>query len=115
MDASLSPPRNWPRAGIVVFAVAAILLVTMGGAIVAAPITLPLLLLVVSRHPTRSFTILGASLAGLTLGEVAWAITYQRVGESQPWIVLLPLLAGAIGFALVERRGRRRSTSVGTL
>ncbi len=106
MEATLSPQMNWSRVGVAVFAIAAVLLVSMGGAVVAAPITVPLLLLVVSRHPSRRFTIVGALLAGLTLGEVAWAITYQRVGESQPWIVLLPLLSCAIGSAFVTHRGR---------
>jgi hypothetical protein len=59
--------------GFAVFVVATVLLVSMGGAIVAAPLTLPALALVIRRHPTRGFRIAGAIIGGLTAAEVAWA------------------------------------------
>lgn len=88
--------RNWRLAGIVVFAVAAVLLLSMGGAIVVAPITVPLLFFVSRRHRTAAFRIAGTVLAGLTVAEVVWALAYLQLEESKPWIWLLPTLAGGI-------------------
>lgn len=80
--------------GVVVFAIATILLMSMGGAIFAAPITIPLMVLTARHHPTVAFRAAGTVLVGLTVAEVVWALAYLRLGEVQPWIWLLPLLAG---------------------
>lgn len=88
--------RNWRLAGIVVFAVAAFLLASMGGKIVAAPITVPLMFLASRRHPTAAFRVAGVLLGGLTVAEVVWGLTYLQVEEAQPWIWLLPILGGAV-------------------
>lgn len=68
------------------------LLITMGGAIVAAPLTVPLLTL---SARVRSGFVRWAALviAALTVGEVVWAATYVLVGEAKPWIWLAPLVA----------------------
>jgi hypothetical protein len=68
--------------GLAIFVVAAVLLVSMGGAIVAAPLTLPALALAVRRRPTRGFRIAGAIIGGITAAEVAWAAFYLIVGEA---------------------------------
>ncbi len=52
------PQRNWRLAGVVVFAVAGFLLLSMGGAVLAAPVTVPLMLVVSRRHPTTTRTLL---------------------------------------------------------
>src|SRR5205809_2776032 len=82
----------WP--GVVV-AVAAFLLVSYGGAIVAAPATLPLLYLALRRDETgRRLRLVIVVVAALTAAETGWAVTYVAVGEARPWIWLLPLAAG---------------------
>ena len=90
----------WAR---VLVALSAFLLLSMGGAIVAAPLTLPLLYLAVRGGRMSSGLRLAAvMIAALTVAEVAWAAAYLTVAESQPWIWLLPAAAGAAtasGFA----------------
>lgn len=78
------------------FSVCAFLLLSMGGAIAAAPLTVPLMFVVVRRRPTAAFRAIGAMLTGATVAEVVWALTYLAVDESKPWIWLLPLV-GAMG------------------
>ena len=81
-----------PRWTGVAFIVAAFLLASMGGAIVAAPLTLPLMYVGVRRHPTGLFRTVGGLLSALTVGEVAWAGAYVALRESKPWIWALPLI-----------------------
>lgn len=90
------PETRWRLTGVAVFAVAAFLLLSMGGAILAAPLTVPLLLLAWRRHPTTAFRAVDMVLTGLTVAEVVWALTYLQLEEMQPWVWLLPLLGGAI-------------------
>ena len=75
------------------FIVAGVLLLSMGGAIIAAPATIPLMFLAVRRHPTRAFRIAGTVIAGLTVAEFAWALAYVTAGEAKPWIWLIPSVA----------------------
>ena len=78
----------------------------MGGAIVAAPATLPLLYLGVRRHPTPAYRRAGAVLAGLTAAEAAWAAVYVAAGEPKPAIWLVPLATGmavAVLFGVTQR------------
>jgi hypothetical protein len=83
----------WARALV---AVSAFLLLSMGGAIVAAPLTLPLLYLAVRGGSLGAgFRVAAVAIGALTVGEVAWAATSLTVAEAQPWIWLLPVLAGA--------------------
>ena len=91
----------WAR---VLVAVSAFLLLSMGGAIVSAPLTLPLLFLV-SRNTQLGSGLRAAAavIAGLTVAEVAWAATYLTVAEAQPWIWLLPIAAG-VGTAITLAR-----------
>ena len=86
----------WRRTGIAVFIVAGFLLLSMGGAIVAAPLTIPLMFVAVRRHPTRAFRVAGTLIAGLTVAELAWAAAYVTAGEAKPWIWLVPCVA-AVG------------------
>ena len=91
-----------PRSGLnrpwnlVVVAVGGFLLLSMGGAIVAAPLTLPLLYLA-ARGDRAGGGVRGAAvvIAALTVAEVVWAATYLAVAEAKPWIWLLPVAAGA--------------------
>ena len=92
----------------VVVAIAAFLLVSMGGAIVAAPLTLPLLWLVVRADRTGpALRAAAVAVAALTVVEIVWAATYLAVDEAQPWIWLLPVAAGAgATVALLRAPGR---------
>jgi hypothetical protein len=95
----------WAR---VLVAVSAVLLLSMGGAIVAAPLTVSLLYLAASGDEIspglRSAAVV---IAALTVAEVAWAATYLAVAETQPWIWLLPVAAGAGTAAAFARRPGR--------
>jgi hypothetical protein len=83
----------WAR---VLVAVSAFLLLSMGGAIVAAPLTMPLLYLAVqSDRIGAGLRTAAVTIATLTVAEVAWAATYLTMAEAKPWIWLLPLAAGA--------------------
>jgi hypothetical protein len=83
----------WAR---VLMAVSAFLLLSMGGAFVAAPLTLPLLFLAVrSGRLGNALRSAAVVIAALTVAEVAWAATYLAVSEAQPWIWLVPVAAGA--------------------
>ena len=100
-----------------VVAVPAVLLLSMGGAIVAAPVTLPLLYLAVRTGRLGGRLWLAAVVvAALTVVEVAWAATYLAVEEAQPWIWLLPAAAGAVVGGAFARRSPSapRNTLVGT-
>jgi hypothetical protein len=97
--------RPW---NLVVVAAGAFLLLSMGGAIVAAPLTLPLLYLA-ARGDGAGAGLRAAAvvIAALTGAEVAWAATYLAVAEAEPWIWLLPVAAGAAtGTAFARIPGR---------
>ncbi|MEA2687250.1 MAG: hypothetical protein QOE93_2445 [Actinomycetota bacterium] len=88
-----------------VLGLSAVLLLSFGGAIVAAPLALPLLAWTARATPSHRLRIVAALLAGLTAAEVGWAAVYLTLGESQPWIVAIPLVAGlGAATALVRRR-----------
>lgn len=85
----------------------------MGGAIVAAPVTIPLMFVVTHRHPTRTFRIVGCLLIGATMAEVVWALTYIAADEAKPWIWLLPLVAAIAAMtALWARTAPPRTRSI---
>jgi hypothetical protein len=100
------------RLSVGLFLLCGFLLLTFGGAVVAAPVTLPLAYLAVRRHPSRPFRWTGGVLAGLTTVEVAWAVVYVLDGEAQPSIWLVPLAAGVAVLALfVATGGQARRSS----
>lgn len=102
------------RLGIALFVLTGFLLMSMGGAVFASPVTLPLMYVAVRRHPTAAFRWVGGVLAGLTTVELAWAIVYFVDGEARPSIWLLPLAAGVFvlaSFAATGRQARRSSRS----
>jgi hypothetical protein len=93
--------RPW---NIVVVGVGAFLLLSMGGAIVAAPLTLPLLYLAARGEGAgAALRVAAAAIAALTVAEVAWAATYLALTEAQPWIWLLPVAAAAATVAAFAR------------
>ena len=108
MNESMTPPAGsgssrWRIGGVALFCVSFFLLLSMGGAIIAAPLTVSLLFVVVLHRPTMAFRTIGALLAGATIGEVVWALTYVAADESKPWIWLLPLSAAlATAIALLR-------------
>lgn len=93
------------RGAVITVATAAFLLVTVGGAIVAAPLTLPLLYLISRRHPGRGMRITATVVGGLTCVEAVWAACYLAFEEAKPWIWLLPLAAGAAWTVRLLRAG----------
>jgi hypothetical protein len=99
----------WAR---VLVAVSAFLLLSMGGAIVAAPLTLPLLYLAVrGDRISAGLRTAAVVIAALTVAEVAWAATYLAVAEAKPWIWLLPVAAGAGTAAALARPSGRFVTA----
>jgi CBS-domain-containing membrane protein len=94
------------------FCVAAFLLLSMGGAIVAAPLTVPLMFFVTHRHPTTAFRAIAAVLTGATIAEVGWALTYVVADEAKPWIWLVPLVAAIASMAVLLTTSDTRERSV---
>ncbi|MGH9042103.1 MAG: hypothetical protein ACRDZ3_17935 [Acidimicrobiia bacterium] len=95
--------RRWASA---VLALSAFLLISMGGAIVAAPVTVPLLVLALHRGAIAGrMRVIAIMVGGLTLAQVAWGATYITLEEAQPWIWLLPLGVAALGMAGMARAG----------
>lgn len=72
-----------------------LLLLSTGGAVVAGPVTQPLLVVAVRTNPTVVFRLTGAVISGLTVAESAWALVYVLVGEMSVVIWLVPA-AGAV-------------------
>src|SRR5688572_29630463 len=102
-------PSPWAaRGAVITVATATLLLGTIGGAIVAAPITLPLLYRIARRYPTRGMRIAAAVVGGLTCVETVWALCYLALEEAMPWIWLLPALAGIAWTAGLLRAGPAR-------
>jgi len=100
--------HRWP--GVVV-AVAAFLLVSYGGAIVAAPVTLPMLYFALRQDGTgRRLRLVIVGVAALTAAEAGWALAYLTAGEAQPWVWLVPL-AALVGTAFAYARVVRPAVS----
>jgi hypothetical protein len=109
-----STATTWRTAGVVLFCVAAFLLLSMGGAIIAAPLTVPLMFVITRRHPTPVFRATGALLAGATVAEVVWALTYIVANEARPWIWLAPLVVAVLAMAaIVATSGHARAREGG--
>ena len=94
-----------------------VLLSSLGGAAAyAAPVTLPVLFLTAQSSRRIAEALLWAVLAAATAFETGWVLTFLALGETDPWILLLPFLAaiavGAIVFGGAQAsRGKRRVTS----
>lgn len=115
--ADVSGSERLDRAfGMLLFVVASVLLTSIGGlGIVAAPVTLPLLAVVVRRRPTRGFRIASAVIGGLTAAELAWGLLYVSAGEVPVATWLLPAATG-VGAAIAFLRigsARRRTVNDG--
>jgi len=96
--------RQHRRADPLVLAGAGFLLLSMGGAIVAAPLTVPLLVRIARHHPRRAWRGCATAIAAATVAEVAWAVVYIAAGEARPWIWMVPLVAaGAVGVTILRR------------
>ncbi|HET8929832.1 MAG TPA: hypothetical protein VFN21_04160 [Acidimicrobiales bacterium] len=90
----------------VTFPVSAFLLVTMGAAIVGAPLTVPALT-VIARTRRGWKRAVSVALAMLTVAEVGWAATYVVAAEAKPWIWVVPVLCAATTGALLPAPWRR--------
>lgn len=95
----------------------AVLLLSFGGAIWTAPVTIPLLVYAILRvELTRLWHIIATLILALTVTQCAWAIMYLTVGESNPAVWIAPIVSFAI-FVTVGtviwsiRRGRIASRS----
>lgn len=92
--------------GWILVGVCTVLLVSYGGAIVAAPITVPLLFMAARSSASIGYRVSAGVVAMLTIAETAWAVTYVTIGEGQPMIWLAPAvatLAVGVGFARMSR------------
>ena len=78
---------------ILVGAAASFLLISMGGQVIAAPVTVPLLWWAARSTSTRWARGIYIAIASLTMLIVGWAVAYVVGGERQPFIVLYPTLA----------------------
>jgi hypothetical protein len=97
----LADRPNLRRVAIGAILVGTVLLLgSMGGEILAAPVVLPLLWWA-ARTTGRVIRVVGAILAALVVGEVAWADVYLVVGERQPYIWALPALSAAVAVWLM--------------
>ena len=83
--------RPWVRWTLV--AVSVVAAVSVGGGFVAGIVLGPMLI-VASRHVGPLAAACFILLAGVLLAEVAWAMVYVVLGESQPAIWLGPIVAG---------------------
>jgi hypothetical protein len=101
---------------VILFVIAAFLLISMGGAIFAAPITLPLMFVAVRRRPSTPCRAAATVIGGLTAAEVVWAGTYLALTEAKPWIWLLPSLGTALAIyvflALAPPNAQRSAPAV---
>jgi hypothetical protein len=80
-------------AGWVLVGVCTVLLVSYGGAIFAAPFTVPLLFLAARSSSSNGYRVCAGVVVVLTIAESAWAVTYLTFGEARPLIWLIPALA----------------------
>lgn len=78
---------------------AGVLLISMGAQIFAAPVTVPALLWAIATARVRWARRYLSAVLALTLMFVGWYLAYIAVGERQPWIVLSPAVAFALGVA----------------
>ena len=81
------------------------LLLTYGGAIFAAPITIPLLTYSTARRIlTGWWGILNGVALVLTLAQSTWAVVYFTLGESAPAIWIIPIIITllAVGGLLIQ-------------
>lgn len=100
----------------VLLVVASVLLLSMGGAIFAAPIVVPLLFVAARRSPSVAYRVWSGIVVVATVAEVAWALTYLAAREAKLAIWLVPLLVAvgaAVGYsrALGGASRRRRFSS----
>jgi hypothetical protein len=107
----------WPRAipvilKVLLAAATLFLLTSVGGAAAyASPITLPVLFLVARSSRQTAEGLLWAVLAAGSALETGWVLTYLAMGETAPWIWLLPILAAiAAGTIVFGAHAFRRST-----
>ena len=87
---------------VALLAVAALLLLSMGGAVVAAPVTVPALVWAARGRFRGGLRAAAVAVAALTAAELGWALVYLAAGETEPAIWLVPFAAGlAAGVAAV--------------
>jgi len=94
--------RDLSRALLLV--VSAVLPLSYGGAIVAAPLTVPLLLVARYRSDSRGYHVAAAVVIVLTIAEVSWGVAYVGLGEQRPWIWFVPLASAAIALAALSSK-----------
>jgi hypothetical protein len=113
---SLVPERRSSRRAAlawVLLGFCAVLLVSYGGAILAAPLSLPLLVFAARSAPSRTYRVVAGVVVVLTSAELLWAVTYLAVGEAKPAIWLVPILGtvvAVVAYAQLSRRPGARRT-----
>lgn len=108
IDSRKEPFQRWVGSrtfGGTILVVSAFLLLSMGGAILFAPLTV-LALSLIARTRTGWQRVVAVLLAALTIAEVAWAFTYLFGGEAMPWIWFVPMICGIATLVFVSTRTR---------
>ena len=80
-----------------VLIISLVALASVGGAdVYLAPAILPLQWLAARRSTRGPFLMLWSLLAAATAAEGTWGLVYVTIGEVEPLVWLLPLLAGVV-------------------
>ena len=82
-----------PRWAAGVTGLTGFLLISYGGGIVAAPVTLPFLHLALRQPLSPGLRRAAITVATLTAAEAGWALAYVIAGEARPWVWLIPVVA----------------------
>ena len=93
---------------VVLIVGAAALLFSMGGAILAAPVTVPVVTYAITRDElTRGWRIAGGLILALTLAQCAWAVGFFVLDETHLAVWLYPVvvlaICAAVGISLLFR------------
>ena len=93
---------------IFVLLVAGLLLLSYGGAIYAAPITVPLLTYQAWTGSSEwFFRVAAGTISGLTIAECTWALLYRTVGETNIFIWIGPIVTCLAFWTVLIFRARR--------
>lgn len=94
----------------------AFLLLSFGGQIVAAPVSVPALCWAIATSRHRAARVALSFVLVLTVAVVGWFLVYSLVRERQPWILVGPIVASLVAVAgavwLVRRFPSQRKVMV---
>ncbi len=97
-------------AKVLLGAVTALLLTSIGGAFIASPALVPLHILA-ARSSGRVGRACWVGVSGVGVAMAAWAATYLVVGEQKPAVWVVPIIVLAVGTGLILRWSTPRPES----